>query len=67
MINLREKMVSGKYTFFGPCSNCDRLQRKTIFGSMIPQQNFLTFISESISGYDWKKPFKKFRKYFRNN
>ena len=65
MINLREKMVSGKYNCFGPCSNCDRLKRKTIFGSMIPQQNFLTFISESVSGYDWKKPFSKFRNYFR--
>jgi radical SAM protein with 4Fe4S-binding SPASM domain len=65
MMNLREKMTSGQYKCFGPCSNCDRLQRKTIFGSMIPRQNFLTFISESISGYDWKKPFNKFKNYFR--
>lgn len=65
MMDLREKMASGKYKCFGPCSNCDRLQRKTIFGSMIPKQNFLTFISESVSGYDWKKPFAKFRNLFR--
>jgi radical SAM protein with 4Fe4S-binding SPASM domain len=63
MLNLREKMISGEYNCFGPCSTCDRLQRKTIFGSMIPKQNLLTFISENISGYDWKKPFKKFREY----
>ena len=67
MVNLRKQMVSGKYNCLGPCSTCDRLQRKTIFGSMIPKQNFLTFISESISGYDWKKPFNKFRDFFRKN
>jgi len=67
MMNLREQMVSGKYKCLGPCSTCDRLQRKTIFGSMIPKQNFLTFISENVSGYDWKKPFRKFKHYFKKD
>jgi radical SAM protein with 4Fe4S-binding SPASM domain len=67
MMSLREKMVTRQYKSLGPCISCDRLQRKTIFGSMVPKQNFLTFISENISGYDWKKPINKLRDYLFKN
>ena len=51
MVNLRKKMIAGKYKDLKPCNTCDRPLRKTIFGSMVPRQNFLTFISENLSGY----------------
>jgi radical SAM protein with 4Fe4S-binding SPASM domain len=56
MIHLRTKMVESKYNDLKPCNSCDRLARKTIFGSMIPKQNFFTFIYENVLGYSRKKP-----------
>ena len=55
MLQLRTKMVEGRYKELTPCNTCDRIFRETIFGSMIPKQNLLPFISENLFGYDLKK------------
>jgi len=59
MIHLREKMVEGKYKDLKPCNACDRLMRETVLGSMIPKQNFLTFLYENVLGYRSKKRLAK--------
>ncbi|TRZ49940.1 MAG: radical SAM protein, partial [Dehalococcoidia bacterium] len=51
MIQLRKKMVTCTYNDLKPCNNCDRIMRETLFGSMIPKQNLLTFIKENTIGY----------------
>jgi len=58
MIDLRQKMVGGKCKDLRPCNTCDRLMRETVFGSMIPKQNFLTFLYENVLGYRSKKHLK---------
>ena len=59
MIQLRKKMVDGKYCELKVCNKCDRLLRNTLFGSMIPKQNFFTFIYENVFGFKRKKLLKK--------
>ena len=60
IVHLREKMIRGKYKDLKPCNTCDRLLRETVFGSMIPKQNFLTFIRENVLGYSSMNRLRKF-------
>jgi len=52
--DLREKMVEGRIMDLKPCNNCDRILRDTVFGSNIPKQNLLNFISENLLSYRTK-------------
>ncbi len=50
MKRLRKQLIEKEPAPYSPCSQCDRLTRKTILG--IPTENFKAFIGETIAGYN---------------